>query len=203
MKGKYLKQHRNFMENLSSNRAIIVQRDNYTLADAKLEMTQNFPREMVNFYNEFESVSLAWKANPEWSIDYLDEELDFVEGEFNLVERSQFYKGINALELQKNYGLKINEEQAQWLHPFDELLHEYIVCIDKNNHERLFFLDLDQNQIHEISIDFPTYLSLGYRNYFFYGWQKAILLHSTNHIKKLKHYLHQLFSNYKFNEHTL
>ncbi len=202
MKEKYTNRHLNFVAALTSNNKISIKKNNYVINPAlntvKANVPLNLDPEILEFYNEIQDTQISWRYNEDAvKLNFLDEERDFVEGEFNQVDKAIFLQGIDSLWLRENFGMELNREFVGTLFPFEELHEEFMCCINIEAPDQLVFLDFDEGDQHCIPVNFRTYLEYGYANYFFYGWQKAIFLESKFHLKQLNHYLSQIVLNYK------
>ncbi|MBR9998841.1 MAG: hypothetical protein KFF73_07720 [Cyclobacteriaceae bacterium] len=200
----YIKKHENFIESLKLMDQIKIMKNEYILHDSthKSDSTlkQVFPKGIIQFYHQFKSLHISWKYNFESrKINFLDEQMDFIEGEFNLLDKERFLEGINGKALENDFDMLVNSMLRRELFPFEELPNEYLVCINRKTPDQIVFIDLDESKYFEIRIDFESYMNCGYKCYFFYGWQKAIFLSSASHLNRLKHYLGQLIPGFNLN----
>ena len=99
MKRTYSIKHFNFLDALGLNKNIRIKKNNYLINPKKDQINQlmqlNLNLEILEFYNQIQDIKISWKYNGDSiNLNYLDKELDFVEGEFNQVALATFLKGI-------------------------------------------------------------------------------------------------------------
>lgn len=202
MKDTYIERHIKFVNRLNSNDKIRITKNNFLIdnSEDKIEMnTTIFSQETIKFFNQLEYAHIAWKYSPKFlGMTFLDEETDFVEGEFKSVKKAQLYSIIDIEKIKKDFELEFNFQSIGALYLFEEMKEEYLVCSIANTLDQLVFIDLQYSEVHIIKINVKTYLNFGYDNYFFCGWQKAVFLNSKLYQEKLRYYLSQLFPVYNF-----
>ncbi|WP_149304096.1 hypothetical protein [Pareuzebyella sediminis] len=196
MKESYSGKHEAFIDQLMNNKFILIKYHHFIVQKTKNPIKLNLDPEIIKFYEEIESLKIAWTCNlNNIELHFLDEELDFVEGEFNVLDKTALLNGLDEAMLENEFCLKISPKYAGKLFPFEEIKDEFVICVNIENRNEVIYLDLVAGEQFNIPIGFKEYLKCGYENYFFYGWQKGVLLKSNVHLKRLQHYLPQIIPN--------
>lgn len=195
-----IKRHRDFVTSLENNEKILLVNEQFSVneqSSTSLISKLGFPQVVVDFYAQISQCKLIWNHNSKIDIEFLDQEIDFVDGEFNLSSERDFINGIDRMYLEDEYYVNL-DLYSDDLHPFESIEDEYITCLVKGSNQ-LVYIDLGESEVYDLSVDLETYLDIGYQCYFFYGWQKAVFLRSKLDSDRLVHYLSQLIPGYKLN----
>ncbi len=197
MNRSHTERHLQLTKSLEANPFVVVEGSDYVFNSGTAdlgEMAKRLPPDVASFYSQVEKIQLRWAYDDDAiEVDYIDSDVDFVEGEFNLVQRGKFIRSLTKGVSLDGYGLDLEDGLKGALFPIDVLDGEYSVCVHLGHPDEMYFLDLDESEVHRLPVDFSTYLTRGYGSRFFYGWQKAIFLESAAHRQRLDHYSKQLF----------
>jgi len=205
MKEQIIKEFLAFIDELNKPQIRIIKSDiKYGDFSASDNLELNLPETIKDFYSRIEIMKCKWQLSDENNpINYLDKEIDLVFGEMNVVAISFLNEIYNQKSIQDyldpNKILNTNDKDNLHTYiPFDYLDGELAVCYkmktDGIDSDQLFLIDFSETgTITPIAIGIYEYLSLGIKNYFFYGWQKAVFQNDFKKREVIDFYCNQLF----------
>jgi hypothetical protein len=199
MNNSYFGTFQNMIADISNDQRVVIKKSDIKYYTERID-GKSFKQfssvkcddEIMEFYSLIEKIELEWLLKEDLrEINYLDKESDIIGGELNILSLNEMIKGLSV----QNKKLLPAFDFSTYL-PFDYIAGELAICFRNENDfisNKLYMANLiiETNPVN-LGIGVREYFNIGRKNYFFFGWQKA-LLKSAKEQNLIRHYLDQLF----------